>query len=339
MHKILKIESKYNTYDIEFISSIDHVVQLTKLENTITIIDQNVSKLYPELSDDTFITVICHEEIKNSQGTEIILDELIARKANINTKLIIIGGGILQDLAGYCASIYCRGLEYFLVPTTLLAQADSCIGGKTSLNYKNKKNILGTFYPPAKIFIFTDFINTLTELDYLSGWGEIFKFNILQNKKFEFTSIDNAILEGLNYKSSILKLDEFDKKERKFLNFGHTFGHALESCSNYQIPHGIAVILGCIIALRISKKLKYNVNMFDLYIHEAEIILKKTKISFHPDWFNFQKILSLIQSDKKNTGSINMVLIDNGPVLQVIKNIEILESSLNETYESIRLYN
>lgn len=339
MQQILKIQSKYNSYDLEFVDAIDDIVQLTKSENTITIIDKNIFKLYPQLADDSFIQVECIEDNKNLKGVEIILDELIKRKANIATKLIVIGGGILQDLAGYCATIYCRGVEYILIPTTLLAQVDSCIGGKTSLNYKNRKNILGTFYPPSKILICTNFLNTLDNVDYLSGWGEIYKFHILQNKKFEFTDVAAAIYDGLKYKASILKLDEFDKKERKYLNFGHTFGHALESSSNYEIPHGIAVIIGSMIALRISKKMGYTIENYDSYLFSGEEILKNTAIKLHSDWFDFENLLSIIKSDKKNTGVINMVLINSEPIVQAITDLNLLKESLQETYESIRLHN
>lgn len=339
MQQILKIQSKYNSYDLEFVDSIDDIVQLTKSDNTITIIDKNVFNLYPQLADPSFVQVYCVEDVKNIKGTEFILDELVKRKANIATKLIVIGGGILQDLVGYCASIYCRGIEYTLVPTTLLAQADSCIGGKTSLNYKNKKNILGTFYPPSRILICTEFLKTLLDIDYLSGWGEIYKFHILQDETFKFGPVENAIYDGLKYKSSILKLDEFDKKERKYLNFGHTFGHALESTSNYQIPHGIAVIIGSMIALRISKKLGYKIEKYHSYLFDGKDILDTLKLKFNPEWFDFDNLLTIIKSDKKNTGVINMVLINDGPVVQAITDLNLLKESLQETYESIRLHN
>jgi len=339
MQQILKIQSKYNSYDLEFIDAIDDIIKLTHSENTITIIDRNVFRLYPQLADASFVQIHCVEDAKNTRGAELILDELLKRNANINTKLIVIGGGILQDLVGYCASIYCRGIDYILVPTTLLAQADSCIGGKTSLNYKNRKNILGTFYPPKKIFICTDFLKTLVDIDYLSGWGEIYKFHILQNKTFKFGSVDDAIYDGLKFKSSILQIDEFDKNERKYLNFGHTFGHALESTSNYQIPHGIAVIIGCMIALRISKKLGYTIEKYDSYLFDGKDILDTLKLKLNPDWFDFDKLLAIIKSDKKNTGVINMILINDGPVIQSINDLKILEESLKETYESIRLRN
>jgi 3-dehydroquinate synthase len=339
MRKILTIDSKFNSYDVEFADSISEIVELTKANNTITIIDENIANLYQELSDSSFIRINCIEDNKNLIGTELILDELVNRKANISTKLIVIGGGIIQDLAGYCASIYCRGIDYVLVPTTLLSQVDSCIGGKTSLNYKQKKNILGTFYPPSKILIYSGFLKTLSNLDYYSGWGEIYKFQILQNRIFEFIEVESAIYDGLKFKSEILKLDEFDKKERKYLNFGHTFGHALESISQYQIPHGIAVVIGSMIALNVSKSKGYYIENYDAYINTGCDLLKMSKIKLNKEWFNFETLLPIIQSDKKNTGIINMILYDSGPKIEPIHDLEVLKQALIETYESIRLHN
>ncbi len=339
MRKILTIDSKFNSYDVEFADSISEVVELTRANNTITIIDENIANLYQELSDPSFIRINCIEDNKNLAGAELILDALVNRKANISTKLIVIGGGIIQDLAGYCASIYCRGIDYVLVPTTLLSQVDSCIGGKTSLNYKQKKNILGTFYPPSKILIYSRFLATLNNTDYYSGWGEIYKFQILQNKKFEFVEVENAIYDGLKFKSEILKLDEFDKKERKYLNFGHTFGHALESASQYEIPHGIGVVIGSMIALNVSKSKGYYISNYDDYITSACSLINMAKIKLNKEWFNFETLLPIIQSDKKNTGVINMVLYNIYPIIEPIHDLEVLKQALIETYESIRLHN
>lgn len=342
MYKKLIIESKFNSYFVEFANTLNQIVDLTKRDNTITIVDKNLCRLYPELNDDSYIQFDCIEENKSLLGVELILDELINRNAKVSTTLVVIGGGIMQDVAGYCASIYCRGINYILVPTTLLSQVDSCIGGKTSINYKNKKNILGTFYPPEKILIYTEFLKTLSHLDYLSGWGEIYKFHILENKIFEFPSkhdITDIIFEGLSFKNSILKLDEFDKRERKYLNFGHTFAHALESASNYKIPHGIAVIIGSMIELNVSIKHSFFVDKYDEYISIGIDMIKKSNLLFDENWFELKFLLPFIMADKKNTEGINMVLINQSPVIQKIDNLNLLKESVKEVYESIRLRN
>ena len=334
----LKVKSKINNYELFFLNSLDEIINETKQPNTITFIDKNVAELYSVLNSTNPIIVDCNEDVKSMDGSGLIFSHLVKQKANVNTKLVVIGGGILQDLIGFCASTYCRGIQYILVPTTLLAQADSCVGGKTSLNFENKKNILGTFYPPSKILIYPEFINTLTSLDFISGLGEIYKFHILQNKILNFNpkqNIADMIYDGLEYKIDILSRDEFDKGERKFLNFGHTFGHALESISSNKIPHGIAVIIGCMIAINLSKKIGYTVLNYNKIIEQGKQLIKKTNICFNKQWFDIQSLINIVKSDKKSTGKLTMVLIDTRPVLVDVNDLDELYNAINETYESI----
>ena len=342
MYNILNIKSKILDYKLGFVDSFAQIELIMDQPNTITVIDSNINKLYLSINRKSNIVIECNEEAKTLVGAGYLLNELKDRKANIKTKLIVIGGGVIQDLVGFCASIYCRGIEYTLIPTTLLAQTDSCVGGKTSINLNGRKNILGTFYPPTDIIIYTGFLKTLSELDYLSGMGEIYKFHILQNKIKEFDFTNNSekmILDGLAYKIDILSRDEFDKGERKFLNFGHTFGHALESTSNNTIPHGIAVIIGSIIAITISKELGYQVNDYELSVEIGYKMLRSSNLVFEKEWFDINKLLEIIKSDKKSTGKLTMVLINSKPVLADVENIAILENILNKIYESIRLCN
>ena len=303
MHNILNIPSKVNNYTLGFIDQIKEIENLIDQENTITIIDSNVNKLYPNLQRNNNTVIECTEEAKTLNGASIILSKLSFLKANIRTKLVVIGGGVLQDVVGFCASIYSRGVEYILVPTTLLAQTDSCVGGKTSINFESRKNILGTFYPPSQIIIYPEFLNTLNKVDYISGLGEIYKFHILQNKIDQFnpySDIESMILDGLQYKIDILSRDEFDKGERKFLNYGHTFGHALESVSNHEIPHGLAVILGSMVATRLASKLGYQVNNYDAILDKGISLIKDSKLVLKSEWFDLNKLLPIIKSGLKS---------------------------------------
>jgi 3-dehydroquinate synthase len=338
MHSKLNIPSKLNNYSLTFVSNIGKIQSYIDNQNTITIIDSNVNKLYPFLNRNNNIVLECNEDLKTLKGAYDLITILSNLKTNTNTKLVVIGGGILQDLVGFCASIYARGIEYILIPTTLLAQTDSCVGGKTSINFNNRKNLLGTFYPPSNIIICTEFLKTLSPLDYISGLGEIYKFYLLQNKISEFdlnSSIEPMILDGLKYKIDILTRDEFDKGERKFLNFGHTFGHALESTSNHKIPHGIAVILGSIIALKLSTKLGYQVPNYELSIEKGINLVKSSKITFQPEWFDLNSLLEIVRSDKKSTGKLTMVLLSDNPFLHDIQDPKVLTQILQTTYESI----
>jgi len=343
MHSI-KIKSKFGEYSVDFYSSVKYISEEIT-DKDIIIIDKNVYDLYEEFhfNKSMMIQFDCSEDTKTLDGAIEIFKRLVENKIKSNARVFIVGGGILQDVAGFACSVYCRGIEYNLVPTTLLSQCDSCIGGKTSINFESVKNILGSFYPPKKVLISTEFTKTLTRGDLLSGFGEIIKFNALKNTIEHFKNlIDNnnlsqLVYESLLYKSDIIQIDEFDKKERKFLNFGHTFGHALESTSNYSIPHGTAVLLGILIANKVSKHL-YLIDEskeFELFSCIYDFL---SHINLRKEWFDCDKLLDIVILDKKNTGTINIVLLkDNEAVIQKIEDLEILKKCIKEVYESIRL--
>jgi len=335
----LNIKSKFGEYQVKFYNQISEVQKY--VQEGIVIVDAKVYELYKDYFPKDSILFDCTEQNKTLDGSINIFRELIKRKVKSNGKVIAIGGGILQDVVGFVCSTYCRGIQYDLIPTTLQSQCDSCIGGKTSINFESVKNILGTFYPPNSVIICPEFINTLTNEDRLSGMGELIKFNILKNttESIQSSNIIDLIYDGLSYKSSIIQIDEFDKNERKFLNFGHTFGHALESISNYKIPHGTAVLFGILIANKVSNFLELL--SLDKELELFELIypyIKHQKIK--EDWFDFDNLISIIKHDKKNTGIINMVLLtDTEPKIIPIKSEEILKLILKNTYAAIRLRN
>lgn len=339
MYSHLNIKSKIQDYSVEIVDSLDKILDLCQQSNSFIIVDQKVADLYPSLNNEKYIKINCVENAKTLDGTAALVSALIDHKCNTSSKLIAIGGGILQDLVGFVASIYARGIEYSLVPTTLLSMVDSCIGGKTSINFKSRKNILGTFYPPSHIIIYPEFANSLSKLDYLSGLGEVYKFHILQNKIDQFDQdMDKAFLiyDSLQYKTQIILIDEFDKKERKFLNFGHTFGHAIESVSDNNIPHGIAVIIGSMIASRVSIKLGYMVPKIDLILNKGNELLRSSGLSFEKKWFDTDTLLEFAKSDKKNNGKINMVLLDGSDIcVQPVEDYNSIQYAIKETYETI----
>jgi 3-dehydroquinate synthase len=336
----LNIKSRFGEYDIKFYDKVSDLQSY--IQDGIVIVDAKVYQLYKNYLPSDSILFDCVEQNKTLDGSITIFRELIKRKVKSNGKIVAIGGGILQDVVGFVCSTYCRGIQYDLIPTTLLSQCDSCIGGKTSINFESVKNILGTFYPPNSILICPEFINTLTNEDRLSGMGELIKFNILKNTTNNInnsTDLIDLIYDGLSYKASIIQIDEFDKNERKFLNFGHTFGHALESISNYKIPHGTSVLFGILIANKVSNflgllSLNKELELFDLiypYIKHEQI---------EEAWFNFNNLISIIKHDKKNTGTINMVLLtDEEPKIVPIESEQVFEPILKNVYASIRLRN
>lgn len=342
MHKVISLNSVLGNYTAKVIDNLSDIETLIDTDNTFTFIDRNVEQLYPRLQRTKNITVDCVESNKTFEMASVILQTMMESNIKSNSTVLIIGGGILQDLVGFCCSVYHRGVKYILIPTTLLAQVDSCVGGKTSINFHRKKNVLGTFYPPKEILIYTGFLYTLRDIEYISGMGEIFKFHILQNKMHQFhialdrVNIDDTIFDGLTYKKSILDLDEFDLKERKFLNFGHTFGHALEYTSNNEIPHGVGVILGCVVSCLISKELNLNIPNLDLILKYAKDMLSNTML--HKEWFNLESILDAVKQDKKNTGKIVDVLISDTPVLSTIDDVSLIEKALSDTFQLIHTH-
>jgi len=205
----------------------------------------------------------------------------------------------------------------------------SCIGGKTSINYGEFKNKLGNFYPPSKILIVNKFISTLPKVEIFSGFGEIFKFQILQ---FNIDNIENIfkdvleiknklILDCLKFKASIIEIDEFDTGLRLTLNFGHTFGHAIESLAKYKVPHGIGVVWGLTIANEISFQMGLMTNETKLKIekHAFKII---SIIKWNKEWFNFQELYARIKMDKKNSNVIRMILMDENNKEFILKEVD-----------------
>jgi len=328
----LKVKSNLNNYKITFHDTVEELLNVLNKQSWF-IIDKNLKQYYNFDLLPNKIFYECNENTKSFDHIEILLKTFTQNQFKSNTEVIIIGGGTLQDVAGFCCSIYSRGIKYKFVPTTLLSQCDSCVGGKTSINFNSIKNILGTFYPPTEILICDKFLQTLSEKDFKSGLGEVFKFKILQNKLnediFSKDNLNQLIRECLEYKISIIEIDEFDQGLRKLLNYGHTFGHTLEITSNYKLPHGSAVILGILIVNDILKELNVETNLDYNVINKIGLSLIK-HIDLDKEWFNVKDIIKTIKLDKKNTGKINLVYPDKNFIFKII--------TLEEN-ETIRLCN
>lgn len=316
----LRVKSNLNDYIITFHNSVEKLLHTLDKTNWF-IIDENLNLYYNFDNIPNKIYYKCTEASKSFESIHILLNQFVENKFKANTEVVIIGGGTLQDVAGFCCSIYSRGIKYRLVPTTLLAQCDSCVGGKTSINYSSTKNLLGTFYPPVEILICDKFLETLTDSDYKSGLGEVFKFKILQGKPVSEIhnkhNLNSTVRECLAYKISVIEVDEFDKSLRKLLNYGHTFGHALEITSQYSIPHGSAVIFGILIVNDIMEKLDEGGVVDTKSIAEVgkELV---AHIELQKSWFDINKLVQIIKADKKNTEQINLVFPDNSTIFKLI---------------------
>ena len=276
-----------------------------------------------------------NEKNKNFKSVDNILNILQKKNFNRNDCIIAIGGGIVGDVSSFAASIFKRGLYFVNIPTTLLAQVDSSIGGKTGINTKFGKNLIGTFYQPNLVISDTDFLKTLPKREILCGYGEILKHAIIKNKKLfiylsknlkNIINLKNPYIEKIIYQSCLIKKqivekDENEKGLRKLLNFGHTFGHAYEATLGYskKLNHGEAVILGIKSASEFS--LKKNLLVYKDYLLIINHIKKLNKFLNISNFFkkrDVAKIIYFMKSDKKNISKkINLILIKS------IENVEI----------------
>ena len=263
------------------------------------------------------------EKSKSFSSYQKILNKLFELKFDRSDIVIAFGGGVVGDITGFSAATYMRGIKYIQIPTTLLAQVDSSVGGKTAINVAQGKNLVGAFYNPSLVIVSTYFLNTLSDEEFKSGLGEVVKYALIGNKKLrsiiernaqkiisrEESVLKSIIEESIKTKSKIVTKDEKENGIRAILNFGHTFGHAIEAYKNYKgITHGAAITLGMVIASRIS--------FFEGYIKNYQldnVVNLISSIGLRTDYskYNYIQLKKYIKSDKKiKNGKLNLVLID-----------------------------
>jgi len=267
------------------------------------------------------------EKNKNQKSVNNILSILLKKNFNRNDCLISIGGGITGDVSGFAASMFKRGLKLINIPTTLLSQVDSSIGGKTGINTKYGKNLIGAFYPPNLVISDINFLRSLPKREIICGYGEILKHALITDKRF-FTflnkngsnilslkspSIEKAIYKSCSIKKKVVEADEKEMSIRKILNFGHTFAHAYEATLNYsqKLNHGEAVILGIKTAAKFSLMNKIlsstDFKLIENHLKQLNLPRDITKYFLQKD---LNQILSFMKKDKKNnTKKINLILL------------------------------
>ena len=336
----LQIKTRNQKYPIFIGNNILNKLQKLLKENLINfnqcliIADKNVpSKLINKILNSfpkkkiSIFYFNSSEKNKNQKCINNILDILLRKNFNRNDCLISVGGGITGDVSGFVASIFKRGLKFVNIPTTLLSQVDSSIGGKTGINSKYGKNLIGTFYQPSLVISDINFLKSLRKREIICGYGEILKHAIIIDKKFfnflningskvlnlESPVIEKTIFKSCSIKKKIVEADEKEMGLRKILNFGHTFAHAYEATLGYskKLNHGEAVILGIKTAAKFSLINKIlNVKEFDLIEHHLNKLNLPRNINKYFSIKNLNKILSFMKKDKKNiTNKLNLVLL------------------------------
>lgn len=342
----LKIHADVGTYDLFFLRDWQKIK--TDIDGAAAIvIDEKVKKLYEEkleLSSDNVIYLDVSEAIKTPETALDICEKLILWGVTRDQYVVAIGGGVIQDLVTFAASFYMRGIDWVLCPTTLLAQADSCIGGKSSINFKEWKNILGNFYNPKRIYIQSEFLRTLPIDEIRSGVGEIMKVFLLSGENAvdklvesmaryqkEPAVLDSLIIEALDLKNKILEIDALDKGMRLKMNYGHSFGHALEAATGFSIPHGIAVTIGLDIANYFSlRKGLIDQKLFSKLHHVISLNLEPNDFVD----FEFCEFLDALAKDKKNkSGEYGLIIpVSKGEVELKYYKIDALTNVIIEDY-------
>ena len=283
---------------------------------------------------------------KNKKFSTVVnlLNLLFKNNFNRNDCVIAIGGGITGDIVGFVSSIYKRGLRFVNIPSTLLAQVDSSIGGKTGINNKYGKNLVGSFYQPDLVVSDISLLESLPSREIICGYGEIFKHSLISRKKnFLFLNknlekiiklkkpfIEKAIIESCKVKKDIVQKDEKEKGLRKILNLGHTFAHAFEATLNFskKLNHGEAVILGIKTAIQFSQKKKF-ISKKDAkeIINHIDRLKEKYDLKKFFKLKDVEKIIRFMRSDKKNVSSkINLILL--GKINRPIVNYHFTEQQI-----------
>ncbi|PKL19074.1 MAG: 3-dehydroquinate synthase [Spirochaetae bacterium HGW-Spirochaetae-5] len=327
----LTIKSNIKDYFAYFENDDQFLKDLALLNNAVYIIDENVWNLHKNgclrfFQPDRVIVQPVREEIKTIDTVCELYEKIMQYTPKKNMNLVSIGGGIVQDLTGFVASSLYRGLHWIFVPTTLLAQVDSCIGAKTSLNFKHFKNLVGTFYPPAEIHVYTEFLKTLIKADYYSGVGEMAKLHLMNGKedtlqlvnlwekidRIDDTTILERIQACLKIKKSYIEDDEFDTGKRNMLNYGHCFGHAIESATDFAISHGQAVVVGMIIANEEAEKRGFLNSETNKFFKE-KVLLPSLITDMSGINIDIDRTIQAMGQDKKNTGQgLALVMIKDG---------------------------
>ena len=285
--------------------------------------DNNVAELYPNLAANAFV-IPAGEKSKSLETLTAILTEMDARGLKRTDRIAALGGGVVGDVVGLAASLYMRGIDWVVIPTTLLAMVDSCIGGKTAIDMFGAKNLIGSFHAPAHVVISYDFLETLYSEDWLCGYGEIIKTCLLTEKSYNLLlgSIDGMISydrkivyelieKCIEIKNAVVNADPTEKRMRKILNVGHTVGHALEVLDGYKSSHGEYVLKGIMTECAMCK------DLVDPEYYEQIISLCKRFVA--PPRTTSGSVIKRAVRDKKNDGeNITVMLpISAGEVVEL----------------------
>jgi 3-dehydroquinate synthase len=324
--KNLVIKSLQGNYSVVFEENIQNAIELAQTLNNdcYLLIDAKVWDLYKtsmeQLNRFPRKLIEVKELNKTLEMVGQISEWLVQEGATKSSLIIAIGGGMVQDLATFTAHIYYRGINWVYLPTTLLSQSDSCIGAKCGLNLLQYKNQLGVIHSPSMVIICTNFLGSLGELDYSSGYGEILKLSLtgklefytefkihLEKHRFAKEDVSKLIIYSLRAKQNVIEEDEYESNLRRILNYGHSFGHVLESLTENSIPHGAAIVFGMDLMNYLG--FQWGITEKSFYLEFSELVRKyffeyKLPLTVTPEL-----LVSSLKTDKKmSNGNMNFAV-------------------------------
>lgn len=344
-------EKSYDIYISDSFSSLaDELKAVNAPKKLLIVTDTNVERLYAGevnriLRDNGYDSSVyafeAGEENKNMDSILGICQACIENGLDRKSVIIALGGGVVGDMAGFASAIYMRGIDFIQIPTTLLSQSDSSVGGKTGIDFMDSKNILGSFHQPKLVYMNVSVLKTLPDIEFVSGMGEVIKHGIIRDAEFykflkenndKVKSLDPDILMKMAQRNCSIKADVVEKDEREnglraILNFGHTIGHAVESSFNFEKTHGQCVGVGMIAASYIA----YKRNMINSEVlKDIESVLAEYGFLTRVKINSVDEVYSFMQKDKKKTeGKLKFVLpVGIGEVVQTrdVTDEEIFES-------------
>ena len=335
MAKSILVGKKPTNYEVEILDkpiSKNKLSSAIKSYNKILIVTDDglpkkylaeIKKLIPKSKKVYIYSLPAGEKSKSLKSFNLILENLASLKFDRTDCLIALGGGMVGDITGFVASSYLRGIDFIQIPTTLLSQVDSSVGGKTAINISQGKNLVGAFYNPKKVFISLSYLQTLSEKEYRSGLGEVVKYAFILNKRLHrilksnsnlvlsrnLKVLEEVVYESIKTKSKIVTKDEKENGVRALLNFGHTFGHAIEAKNNYKgVSHGEAVVLGMIIASEISYLENYITKK---ELEEIKNLITSLGLSGNYKKYKYADLKPYLMNDKKvSKGKLNLILLN-----------------------------
>jgi 3-dehydroquinate synthase len=334
--KPLTISSAQGDYNVDFRATVDEAVrEAAETRDAVFLIDRQVATLYAEplapiLKGQPHLLLDATEEEKTLDGVGRVVCFLQQRNCTRQSVVVAIGGGIIQDLATFSSHIYYRGIRWVFVPTTLLSMSDSCIGAKCGINLGEFKNQLGVFQSPSRVIIATPFIDTLSDRDVASGYGEILKLMLTGSRGLfdklraatdsgglRNPSLPELIRDSLVVKKRVIEEDEHETDLRRILNYGHTFAHALESLTEHEVPHGIAVAFGTdlVNSIAVSRGILDSVTAKEIseYI-DRHFRFRTTRV------ITSTELLQRSRRDKKVAdGEVNLILLEQPGSLKIVK--------------------